>query len=361
MRVFYDPECLRHNPQHEILSGRLVPYFESPSRLESIKNTLLGIGSFVFLPTEQEWPHGILSYIIAVHTEDYVDHLNTIYNDWVADGGDKSAVLPETFLHHRLRAPASSSNPNLLSPIARAGIYCFDLSCPITENTFHAAIAAAQVTLTAARALADDHTTPANRGTFALVRPPGHHAQDGLCGGYCFLNNAAIAAKYLLQHRGWGNVAILDIDYHHGNGTQQIFYEDPRVLYVSLHAADDYPYFTGSADERGAGPGFGFNHNFPLARKNTTDDAYCETLQQAAELIRQSGEIEYLIVSLGVDTYQEDPIGGFLLTQRCYPRIGRIIASLGKSTLFVMEGGYHLETLGDNVASVLLGFEQAVV
>ncbi|KAI0658343.1 hypothetical protein C8Q70DRAFT_994975 [Cubamyces menziesii] len=357
MKVYYGPECLCHDPPHEILSGRLVPYLESPRRLELVKNTLSRSSSFVFLSPEQDWPHNLLSYVLAVHTEEYVDHLKTIYDDWVVDGGDKVAVLPETFLHHRLRAPNSLDLSNL-SPIARAGLYCFDLSCPITNDTFQAAIAAAQVVLTAARALADDHLAIPDRGTFALVRPPGHHAQDALCGGYCFLNNVAIAAKYLLQHRGCGSVAILDIDYHHGNGSRWMF----RLPFCGYEPTpDDYPYFTGSAGERGAGPGFGFNHNFPLAQKDATDDVYCGTLQQAADIIRQSGEIEYLIVSLGVDTYQEDPICGFLLTQRCYPRIGEIIASLGKPTLFVMEGGYHLETLGDNVASVLLGFEQAVV
>ncbi|KAI9067171.1 Arginase/deacetylase [Trametes sanguinea] len=270
----------------------------------------------------------MLHYVRAVHSDGYVAHIQTIYDDWVADGGDKDGTK--------------------LSPIARA-------------ETFRAASAAVQVTLSAARALADSRLSPVSHGVFALVRPPGHHAQSALSGGYCFFNNVAIAAKYLLGHHNFRGIAILDVDYHHGNGTQEIFYEDPRVLYVSLHADGDYPYFTGGADERGAAAGLGYNYNFPIPRKDGTDEVYCETLQQAVDVIKKHEEVEFvIIVSLRVDTYQDDPICDFLLTQDCYPRIGGIIASLNKPTLFVMEGGYHLETLGDNVASVLLGFEQAM-
>ncbi|KAI0352281.1 Arginase/deacetylase [Trametes cingulata] len=335
MKVYHDADCLLHDPPHEILSGRLVPYLESPSRVQCIKDALAKAESFQFKPSETEWPWDIVDYVRMVHAEDYVNHVKCIYDEWVAAGGDESAVFPETFLHRELSTGRAVGASNL-SPIAKAGVYCFDLSCPITSDTYRAAIASARVTLSAARSLTDTHSNE-DRGVFALARPPGHHAQDAICGGYCFFNNVAIAAKYLLEHHSCGAVAILDVDYHHGNGTQQIFYDDPRVLYVSLHAEGDYPYFTGSADERGAGAGLGYNHNFPIPPEKGTDEVYCETLQQAADVIKKH-DITYLIISLGVDTYQEDPICDFRLTQRCYTRIGQIIASVGKPTLFVMEG-----------------------
>ncbi|KAI0640253.1 hypothetical protein C8Q77DRAFT_1214524 [Trametes polyzona] len=317
MKVFYDSDCLLHNPPHEILSGRLVPCFESPAR-----------------PAEQDWPHELSHYIHMVHTEDYVKHIQTIYDDWVAGGGDKSAVFPETFLHHQFAI----------------------------HIQYNAAIASVRVALSAARALANSRAAhqacsaqkKLNVFDWGVVRrPPGHHAQDAVCGGYCFFNNAAIAAKYLLEHRGSKASAILDVDCHHGNGTQQIFYDDPRVLYVSLHAGGDYPcehllYSTGAANERGAGAGMEVTYNFPISRVDCTDAVYCGVLERAVEVIKKH-DIDYLLVSLGVDTYQEDPIGDFLLTERCYPRIGEIIA------------GYHLETLGSNVAGVLLGFQQGVL
>lgn len=150
-------------------------------------------------------------------------------------------------------------------------------------------------------------------------------------------------------------VAILDIDYHHGNGTQEIFYTDGSVLYVSLHAQNDYPYFTGSTKEKGSGMGVGCNINFPLPR-GTTDQKYCETLREAVACVQQF-EPEYVVISLGVDTYVDDPISDFALTQDCYGEIGRIIGQLDKPVLFVMEGGYDIKTIGTNVCAVLEGFE----
>ncbi|KAI0714634.1 hypothetical protein C8Q76DRAFT_431838 [Earliella scabrosa] len=355
MKVFWEADCLLHNPPHEILSGRLVPYLESPDRMRRIKGALEQDDRFELVPADRDWPD-IKSHILAVHSAEYVDYLETIYDEWTAIGGDKSAVFPETFRHRQLQDTAPQDVKGM-SPLAKPGIYCFDLSCPITSDTYRAAIASVKVTLCAARALANSDCS-APHGIFALARPPGHHAQDALCGGYCFLNNVAIAARYLLQHAGCRRVAILDVDYHHGNGTQQIFYTDPQVVYVSLHAQGDYPYFTGAAEERGSGPGAGYNHNFPLPT-GTSDDVYCETLLDAADVIRKHEDIDFVVVSLGVDTYADDPICEFLLSQSCYGRIGKTIASLGKRTLFVMEGGYHLETLGENVRAVLSGFMSA--
>ncbi|KAG9124128.1 hypothetical protein FRC07_012726 [Ceratobasidium sp. 392] len=248
---------------------------------------------------------------------------------------------------------------------------------PLTPgvDTFGSAVAAVRVVLQASWHLmeAEKHriqlaeTAEGDRsrpGVFALTRPPGHHAASAACGGYCFFNNAAIAARFLQSEAagkdegGKCKVAILDIDYHHGNGTQDAFYQDPSVLYVSLHAEGDYPYFTGTANELGIGPGVGFNFNFPLPQHTTGNEEYITVLKQAAGKISEFAP-QWLIVSLGVDTYKDDPICKFQLTSECYVDIGREIGRLGLPTLFAMEGGYHLDTLGVNVAGVLSGFEHA--
>jgi acetoin utilization deacetylase AcuC-like enzyme len=175
-------------------------------------------------------------------------------------------------------------------------------------------------------------------------------------GGYCYLNNAAIAAQFL-RDTSAARVAILDVDYHHGNGTQQIFYERSDVLFVSLHADPrvEYPYFLGYADEPGLGDGFGFTVNYPLPL-GTTWDTYGKALERACRRVATHGA-DVVVVSLGVDTYEHDPISGFRLTREDYPRIGARIAKLGRPTLFVMEGGYAVDDLGVNAVGVLSGFE----
>jgi len=233
---------------------------------------------------------------------------------------------------------------------ARLGYYSFDATTPITAGTWRAASAAADVALTAQAALA-------GRGAaFALCRPPGHHAGRNFYGGYCFLNNAAIAARACID-QGAARVALLDVDYHHGNGTQAIFYDRPDVFFLSLHGhpAQEYPYFLGYADEKGEGPGEGFNANYPL-RWGTAWAAYGEALDHATGRIRDYGP-DAIIVSLGVDTFKADPISKFKLESEDYFRIGAAIAGLGRPTLFVMEGGYAVEEIGVNAVNVLLGFE----
>ena len=209
-----------------------------------------------------------------------------------------------------------------------------------------------------------DGTRAVHSGTpaaFALCRPPGHHAHADMCGGYCFLNNAAIAAQQLLAFNiaqpNPPKVAILDVDFHHGNGTQHIFYGRNDVLFVSLHADPDwhYPYFSGAADERGAGDGEGYTLNFPLPPR-IADDGYLAVLGQACDNISRFMP-DYLVVSLGVDTFEGDPLGDFALSARAFGRIGGQLAQLGLPTLIVMEGGYAVEQLGDNVIAVLGAFD----
>ncbi|KAI0271442.1 hypothetical protein BC834DRAFT_442814 [Gloeopeniophorella convolvens] len=366
IKVFWHPDCLLHDPPYEILSGDKVPYFESPTRLTLVKEELERYPSLFAFElanwTARGLPDVTHKFIRMVHSDGYLDYLKSAYDKWVEDGGSTDAVLPESFPHVNLLRGLDSTQIQALSPIAKAGLYCFDLSCPITKDTYSSVIASAGVAMTAAQELIDVSSSSDAKmiaAVFALCRPPGHHAGTSLCGGYCFVNNVAVAARFL-QHANPGHqnprVAILDIDYHHGNGTQEIFYSDPSVLYASLHAHDDYPYFTGAKTEKGSGEGSGTNFNFPLPR-GTGDSVYCDTLVDATDVVR-TFDPEYLLVSLGVDTYVDDPISDFRLSHACYSEVGRIIARLEKPTLFLMEGGYHMETIGKNVCAVLRGFTE---
>jgi len=224
---------------------------------------------------------------------------------------------------------------------------------PITAGTWDAVQAGADVALTGAQAIVDGAL-----GAFALCRPPGHHAAAAAMGGYCYLNNAAIAAQHLLDH-GCAHVAILDVDYHHGNGTQSIFYARRDVLFVSLHAdpRGEYPYFLGYADERGVGAGDGYTLNYPLPH-GTAWDTYSPALDSACDVIAKDSP-DAIVVSLGVDTYAHDPISRFALTSDDFSRLGVRIARLARPTLFVMEGGYAVEAIGVNAVNVLTGYEQA--
>jgi acetoin utilization deacetylase AcuC-like enzyme len=221
----------------------------------------------------------------------------------------------------------------------------------ISEGTWEAARAAADVSLTGAELLKNGA-----RSAFALCRPPGHHAARDLFGGYCFINNAAAAAQFL-RDGGAERVAILDVDFHHGNGTQDIFYERADVLFVSLHAdpKDDFPYFSGYADETGGNAGTGFTLNLPLPTGTsfeTWQDALCIALARI-----EAFKADALIVSLGVDTFVNDPISSFRLSSPDFATYGRMIGAIGLPTLFVLEGGYAVEEIGVNVVNVLTGFE----
>ncbi|BGP27799.1 acetylpolyamine aminohydrolase [Rhodotorula toruloides] len=359
MLVFHTPLSLLHDPPHEILSGCVQPYFESPERYFRILTALLK--STAFEVRTLDWPvdevvtDQVVRTLGAVHDEQYLSFLADIYGEWVAEGGSKDGALPETFLRHDLLLEDGRIGSKTDGAIARIGRYSFDLSAPVTANTWIAAVASVRVALEALDALTSDATA---RATFALCRPPGHHATDSLCGGYCYLNSAAIAARHFKNKTDGNNprVAILDIDYHHGNGTSKIFYDDPSVIYVSLHGAPDYPYYTGSEAERGGPNAQGTNINYPLPLE-TGNEGYLTALQKAADDVRRF-KPELLVVSLGVDTYIDDPITNFKVTLAAYPEMGRTIARVGVKTLFVMEGGYYLDAIGECVRGVLEGFEK---
>ncbi len=234
------------------------------------------------------------------------------------------------------------------SLLGLAGYYIMDLSACIVEGTFPAALASANCALSAAQAVGGGE-----RSAFALCRPPGHHAGKDYAGGYCFINNAAVAANWLSSK---GHVAILDVDYHAGNGTQDIFYERDDVMTISIHADPDfeYPHFIGFAGERGRGRGFGFHHNFPLP-KGTGDAEYLYMLDKALALIREFKPV-YLVVSAGMDIYADDPLGTVKVSTQGIGEIGKRIASLGLPTVIVMEGGYANEALGRNILTFLTPF-----
>ncbi|MCS7054852.1 MAG: histone deacetylase family protein [Thermoflexales bacterium] len=350
MQTVFHPTQLEHNPAREFLDGRWTDYLESPRRprmiLDAIAQAQLGP---IVLPDD----FGMLP-IRAVHADHYLDYLQSAYERWIAAGRSRDGVYPDTFFK-----PGFLYRPRGIG--GQAGLYAFDLSTPITAETWSAAYWSAQSALSAARMVRDG--APA---AFALCRPPGHHAHADLCGGYCFLNNAAIAAEYLLKddapdadlQKGTraNRLAILDVDFHHGNGTQAIFYRRSDVLFVSLHADPDrqYPYFMGGSDERGEGEGEGFTRNYPLPA-GTDDARYLATLDEACACIADFAP-RYLVVSLGVDTFGGDPLGDFALTGDAFPRIGARLAQLKLPTVFIMEGGYAIEQLGANVVGVLSGF-----
>jgi acetoin utilization deacetylase AcuC-like enzyme len=281
-----------------------------------------------------------------VHSAAYLDFFEGAWARWAEHGRDGD-LMPYTWPARTLRAVVPVSLHGQL------GYYSFDGGAPITAGTWRAAYSAAQVALTAQAAIQNGAHC-----AFALCRPPGHHAASDLMGGYCYLNNAAIAAQAFLD-QGRKKVAILDVDYHHGNGTQSIFYERSDVLFTSIHGHPEaeFPFFLGYADELGEGAGEGFNFNYPLAAGSAWD-RWSAALELACTEI-EGYDADVLVISLGVDTFKNDPISQFKLDSPDYLRMGERIARLGKPTLFVMEGGYAVEEIGINAVNVLEGFESA--
>ncbi|KNC96500.1 uncharacterized protein SPPG_08089 [Spizellomyces punctatus DAOM BR117] len=360
MKVIYSEKHCLHNPPKEFELGRFVPYKECTGRVDSILSSLRArnLGEIV-APND----YG-LGPIAAVHSKEFIAYLQNAYEEWVKVGGNPEGVFPDVSavrdfanLRKWKQNPPQRNFPYSRDggPLGRPGYYCFDMTGVIAEGTFQAAYEAAQVALTGAELLIEEKA----HGIFALCRPPGHHAQRDLCGGYCFFNNAAIAVRHLIHVLKVGRVAIIDIDYHHGNGTQEIFYENSNPLYVSLHGALDYPFYWGAEDEVGENEGAGFNVNVPL-KMGTQDKEYIEALQTIIDTRVKEYNPQIVVVSLGVDTYANDPIGGFFLTTPAYIQIGRALSSLRCPTLFVMEGGYAVEEIGDNVTNVLQGFENYI-
>jgi acetoin utilization deacetylase AcuC-like enzyme len=343
MKTFYSPAHLAHAPQREFEGGRLSPAVEVPARAERVKAEVerRGIGP-VLAPADFG-----MAPIARVHNAGLVRFLGEASELWRKQyGEDAPPALPSAW-------PARGLRNRFEGDIeARLGTYAFDTATPIMKGTWSAALAAVNCSLSAAQDVKDGA-----RAAFALARPPGHHASADVFGGYCYLNNVAIAAQWFAD-RGL-KPAILDVDYHHGNGTQSIFYDRSDVLFCSLHGDPTfaYPHFLGFADETGKGAGAGANLNLPLPMY-TSWDGYSVALDTAFARIAAFGP-DVLLVSLGLDTYEADPISRFKLAPVDYLRMGERIARLKLPALFQFEGGYNLDALATITANVLEGFEGA--
>ena len=336
MKVFYSDEHRRHEPPFEVFDGGLrTPYLENTDRMDRILEALRQVKwAEIHVPRDFG-----LGPVYAVHDRDYVDFLASCWTEWQAsEAADKSVLLPATFALRR-----HPHKPTGL--LGRAGYSLMDLSACIVEGTYGAAVASVNCALSASEAVSSGEPV-----AFALCRPPGHHAGKDYAGGYCFLNNASVAASWLSAS---GKVAVLDIDYHCGNGTQDIFYDRSDVLTISIHADPnfEYPHFWGYANETGTGQGAGFHKNIPLA-KGTGDARYLSALEEALRLIRQFAP-SHLVISAGMDIYADDPLGTVKVSTDGIGEIGKRIASLELPTVVVMEGGYANEMLGRNVVTFL--------
>ena len=346
MRVVYSPQHLSHHPKHEFLDGKTIDIYEVPERAETIRRSLEDDGDFAFdAPSE----HGA-EPITAVHDPAMLAYLEDSWREWRVIGETADEIFPNTFPLPALREGMGPGRTPR-TPRAAIGMWCFDTSTPMVEGTYPAARDAVDVALTAA-----DLALGGERAVYGLCRPPGHHAARGMFGGYCFFNNAAIVAQELTRRTG-EPVAILDVDYHHGNGTQQIFYARGDVLYVSLHGDPEraYPYFAGFADETGTGAGEGANLNLPLPLACSNEE-YLTNLDRGLETIERFGG-SALVVSLGIDTYGRDPICDLALSTEAYHEAGSRVAALGRTTVVLQEGGYFVPHLGENVRNWLRGLE----
>ena len=339
---------LAHAELIELMGGVPMPCFEMPERATEIERALDADGGFAFAAPDTfgEGP------ILAVHDRALLDVVDHAWTDALAAGDIDGTrpLIPDTF---KLAAYAGPMTLPAEPPAAhrRLGAYCFDTATPIVAGTAAAAHAAVDVALTAARRVVNGAPL-----AYGLCRPPGHHAARRMLGGYCFFNNAAIVAEWLRREAGSHRVAILDVDYHHGNGTQQLFWERGEVLYVSLHADPGraYPYYSGRAAERGTGDGEGATLNLPLP-PGTTLDPYLESLGQGLDAIRAFAPDAPLVLSLGFDTFERDPIGDLALRTADYGVIGSHVASLGMPVVALQEGGYAIDAIGANAVSFLRG------
>lgn len=341
MITVFSSEHLKRSARTELYGGELVRPHESPERAQIVLDRVQaqGLGRVIAPSSFGTGPR------LRVHDAQYLDFLEHAWSDWVA-AGNRGEAIPDCWPARRMtqRCPISITG--------KLGYYAMAGETSISGGTWEAACAAADVALTAAAQVKDGA-----RSAFALCRPPGHHAARDLYGGYCFLNNAALAAQYL-RDAGAARVAILDVDFHHGNGTQDIFYHRADVLYVSLHGdpVHAFPYFSGYADEAGSGAGEGFTLNLPMA-VGTPFSTWQDALRVALKRV-DDFRADALIVSLGVDTFAEDPISFFRLQSADFITYGREIGACRLPTLFVLEGGYAVEAIGVNVVNVLTGFEE---
>jgi acetoin utilization deacetylase AcuC-like enzyme len=343
MITFYNHLHAQHQGKFEMFRGELVPCFEVPARADHVLAELQRRQLGTVQP-----PHPFDDALLArIHSPRYLHFLEHAWADWVAldPANAQRDALPSVWPIRTLRSDVVPDNF-----AARMGLFSYDAGSPLTAGTWVAARAGAHCALSAAQQLVQG-----DRVAFALSRPPGHHAGMDFFGGYCFLNNAALAAQHL-RDAGMAKVAVLDIDYHHGNGTQAIFYDRADVFFASIHGdpRTEYPFYLGHADETGAGAGEGANLNLPLPR-GTGFERWSAALDHALASIGRFGA-QALVVSLGMDTFVGDPISGFTLQSADYLRVGERLAAAGLPTVLVFEGGYAVAEVGVNAVNVLDGF-----
>ena len=351
--VYRSDAHLAHAGLVELMAGREIPCWESPQRTIEIERALAADGTYAF----QEPDEFGTDPILAVHDSSLLEVVERAWTDALAAGvADGSRpLIPDTF---KLAAYVDGMEPLGLPHGAhlRLGAYCFDTATPIVAGTAAAARAAVDVALSAARAVVGGAAL-----AYGLCRPPGHHAARAMLGGYCFFNNAAIVAEWLRRDGGFARIAILDVDYHHGNGTQQLFWERGDVLYVSLHAdpARAYPYYSGFATERGAGDGDGATRNFPLL-SGTGLDGYATALADGLRAVEAFAPDAPLVVSLGFDTFERDPIGDLALRTGDYRELARMIGGIGQPVVVLQEGGYAVDAIGANAVAFLGGLREGL-
>lgn len=343
MISFHNPLHHLHAPAHEFFRGNRVDCFEKPARADYVEQALRQAGYELLAPDTDAT--GALK---KVHSQRYLDFLASAWDQWVAlDPANATAQpFPSVWPVRTLRSDVEPANF-----IAKLGLYSMDNGTPLAQGTWEAAKAGADAAASAAMRIAAGALA-----AFCCTRPPGHHAGPDFMGGYCFLNNAAVAAQTLLD-QGAKRVVVLDVDYHHGNGTQSIFYQRADVLFISIHGdpLTEYPFYLGHADEQGEGAGLGFNLNLPLPAGSSVAKWFA-ALEAACTRISQYAP-DALVVSLGLDTYVGDPISQFALTTEDFSTLGRRLAGLGLPTALVLEGGYAATELGANALQVIHGFE----
>jgi len=352
MKAFFSEEQLLHTPQQFMRLGRLSAPTDLPSRAESLQGALASRGIKVEAPSD----YG-RKPLESIHSADYLNYLETAYSRWQslkAPGVDPGPeVLPNLSPYYNGRVEQAGRGP-CPSPsiVAQTGYYLSDLSCPIGPQTWRSALRS-----THSAVAATDHVASTHGMAYALCRPSGHHAHRDRAGGFCYLNSSAAAASRLLQT--WSKVAVLDVDAHHGDGTQNIFYQRADVMTVSLHADPSayYPFYTGYAEERGVGAGEGYNLNLPLAH-GSGNDPFLAALDTALTALTGYAP-EALVLALGFDTYKDDPISVLKLDIDAYRDIGARVASLRLPTVVVQEGGYMVQAIGPALDAFLQGMGHA--
>ena len=385
MLALHDPDCLLHKTV-ELIGAKAIQALESPARLQSIVDALKSsphdLRTVEYTSLSDVEKETLFKTVASTHDAGYLKHIENVFSDWrnkeLVD--DDGCVLPECF-----RFPTSIKNYNVdpkppKDVYARHGFYSFDMSSGVSKSTWKSTIASANLGHQGTKLLfpssssstSTSHHSSSPNTVLALCRPPGHHCDGSHAGGYCYINNVAVAVSTC---QAWlrsssspssttnPRIAILDLDFHHGNGTQELYYSSSQVQYISIHGEDEFPYYTGHASETGLGDGEGYNLNLPLP-SNSSFEAYLEKLEIAMQRLVEF-DPGFVLVSLGFDTFHLDPLGKFGIETGDYgvmaARVARGVKALGSGaevkTLVVLEGGYVVEKLGENMLSWLRGWE----